>query len=531
MCAGVIVGLALMLSITPLASADTTFADVSAGHAYFSAIEELASLGIANGYTNGDFGPGDPVTRSQFAKMIVLTMGFAVAEEDSCSFWDVPDTGSNLYPYHFIAVAANNGLTVGYGDGSFRPQAQVTRVQVITMVARAASSVLVEPPEEWQGLMDTSDPSHGTDMRWAEYGGLVDGIGYLASWNVGERATRGEVAQILSNLLVKTSFHPALNITSYGAKGDGLADNTQAIQRAIEACPAGSSIFIPAGTYTLKAPVWLRSDVSVEGAGANDTILVAPNQSDPTAILCGPNVSDASISGLTFRGPGNNSKIYGLLMEGAQGCQLTDCRFEGLYCGMKLGSGNMARGWKVDNIVARDCQVPLYIDCVSDSTFSRLDLRAAHTQGPTGMYALYVEGDCSFLTFLDCAFSGGTGWTMHFYYDYAGEYTSHDITFNDTVVDATDGDSPIVIGEGFSTIRFTNTTLKARSDTKDGDVIRFLGGKDITFDGFTATGGRVLALVDYPWRVNPTNVILQNGSFDGLYLGSGVTFQNVTVRR
>jgi hypothetical protein len=385
------------------------------------------------------------------------------------------------------------------------------------------------PPEVWQGLLDSSDPSHGRDIRRAEYGGLVDGIRNLATWDTRKSATRGEVALILHNLLVRTSFHPALNAASYGAKGDGMSDDTQAIQRAIEACPAGSSVAIPAGTYTLDAPVWLKSDMSIQGAGADATILTMPDQAETTAILCGPNVSNVTISGLTFKGPGNSSKVYGLVMEGAQKCRLADCRFEGLSCGMKLGSGNMAHGWVVDGVVARDCHVPLYVDCVSNSTFSRLDLRAARVEGPTRGYALYIEGDCSYLTFLDCTFSGGSGWTMHFYYDYEGEYTAHDITFDNTVIDATEGDNPIVIGEGFSDIRFTNTTLRARSDTKYGDVVRFLGGRNITFDGFTATGGTVLALVEYPERMDPANFIFRNGTFDGAYLGNGATFENVTA--
>jgi hypothetical protein len=529
--AGALICLAAAALPAAHAQASGVFPDVPSDHPYVTAIESLASKGIIGGYASGKFGPGDPVVRQQFAKMIVLAMGFAVTEQDSHSFSDVSRSTSGLYPYAFVAVAANNGLATGYDDGSFRPLDKITRMQVLTMVARATGSLLLKPPDDWRGLLDSSDPSHGEDIRWAEYGGLVDGIKDLATWDPRKSATRGEVALILHDLLVKTSFHPPLDATLYGARGDGTTDNTQAIQKAIEACPAGSSVVIPAGTYSLGTSVRLKSGTSVRGAGTGKTILTMPGQSEITGILCGSNLSNVTVSGITFAGPGGNSNIYGFVMEGSQDCRLNDCRFEGLSCGMKLGAGNMAHGWEVSDIIARDCRLPLYVDSVSNSTFSRLDLRAAHLAAPTRGYALYVEGDCSHLTFVDCTLSGGSGWTMHLYYDYEGEDTSHDIAFNNTTIDATDGDYPIVIGRGFYDIRFTNTTLRARSDTEYGYVVRFLGGRKITFDGFTATGGRVLALVEYPEVMDPADFVFRNGSFDGADLGTGVIFENVTAGR
>jgi len=74
----------------------------------------LASRNIIEGYANGDFGPGAPVTRQQFAKMIVLTCGYPVSENDVCYFTDVvKGDATSLYPDNFVAVCAAKGITTG----------------------------------------------------------------------------------------------------------------------------------------------------------------------------------------------------------------------------------------------------------------------------------------------------------------------------------------------------------------------------------------------------------------------------------
>ena len=141
----------------------------------------------------------------QFAKMIVLAMGsitsgYTVSENDICPFADVPaGTPSNpLYPDHYVAVAARTGLTMGYPDNTFRPYNQITRWQVITMVVRAGEPWLEDPPPGWQGALNYSNPTHGANLRKAEFNGLLDGLtGLSLSWDGSKNASRGECAQLL----------------------------------------------------------------------------------------------------------------------------------------------------------------------------------------------------------------------------------------------------------------------------------------------------------------------------------------------
>lgn len=199
------------------ASKATRFPDVPANHPYAAAVESIADHGIVQGYDNGDFGLYDPVTRQQFAKMIVLTLAiydpdlYTPTLDDSYEFADsdsIERKTGELYPYHYIAKAALTGLVKGYADGTFRPTQSISRQQVITMIVRASSQLLNPPPSNWQGgVLNYANPEHGQRIRLAEYNGLLSGIigpgGALQGWDTTAAATRGEVAQMLHNLLGK----------------------------------------------------------------------------------------------------------------------------------------------------------------------------------------------------------------------------------------------------------------------------------------------------------------------------------------
>ncbi len=192
----------------------TRFPDVPETHPNYAAIENMAEKEMIGGYTSGYFGPNDKVIRQQFAKMIVLTMGYTVTEADTYQFTDasaIVRKAGELYPYHYVAKAALTGLTTGYTDGSFRPLNNITRQQIITMVVRAGSQTLQVPPAGWKGVLSYSDPTHGQNIRVAEYNQLLEGIagpnGGLAGWSTTSNATRAECAQILWNLY--ESLHPA----------------------------------------------------------------------------------------------------------------------------------------------------------------------------------------------------------------------------------------------------------------------------------------------------------------------------------
>lgn len=189
------------------------FPDVPASHPYAAAVYGMAGKGIISGYASGLFGLTDAVKRAQFAKMICGTMAIPVSEttwqDASRPFTDLgPDDPANLYPHDFVAAAAANNITKGVTPGKFEPYTSITRAQVITMIVRAAEnlspSTLADPAPGYTPSIPNFSDTHWPNLRKAEANGLLAGLqGYGSAWDPWHTATRGEVAQMLWNLLAR----------------------------------------------------------------------------------------------------------------------------------------------------------------------------------------------------------------------------------------------------------------------------------------------------------------------------------------
>jgi len=256
---GSLVAIALITSLGSLAMAADGFPDVPASHPYYTGISDLASRGIILGYEDGRFGPADPVRRQQFAKMIVLTGAYPVSEADVCPFTDVADSGpAELYPDNYVAVCAANGITLGKTATSFDPYGYITRLQVVSMVVRAANDLqpglLMAPPAGWSGDAGwAADPTHGANAALAEYNGLLEGLG-LSGLSPYGNMPRGEVAQVLHNLLVKLGTTPPTTGTtespaatySLTVTAAGTGDGSVAKSPDLTAYNAGSTVMLTA---------------------------------------------------------------------------------------------------------------------------------------------------------------------------------------------------------------------------------------------------------------------------------------------
>ncbi|MBN1628836.1 MAG: S-layer homology domain-containing protein, partial [Thermoleophilia bacterium] len=140
-----------------------------------------------------------------FAKMIVLTAGYPVSENDICTFGDVQNSGSgSLYPDNYVAVCAARGITTGQTPTEYAPQDYLTRAQLITMVARDAG--LPEPPADYTPPFPDFSAAHYPWARKAYHSGLLDGLlefepDHKGVYDFWANATRGEACVLLYNLL------------------------------------------------------------------------------------------------------------------------------------------------------------------------------------------------------------------------------------------------------------------------------------------------------------------------------------------
>ena len=106
-----------------------------------NAISTLSNMGIIDGFTDGTFRPYGKITRAQFAKIAV---GFfeTTTKEYQGYYSDVPE---NAWFTDYVEAASRVGLIQGFGDGTFRPNTNITRAQACVIVNRALNR---KPDEE-----------------------------------------------------------------------------------------------------------------------------------------------------------------------------------------------------------------------------------------------------------------------------------------------------------------------------------------------------------------------------------------------
>lgn len=110
---------------------DKFFTDVKDDAWYAPAVEALAELGVINGYADGTFRPNASITRAEFTAM---AMRFARDTLDGGSIFSDVTTGDWFYAP--VTSAADYGWINGYPDGTFRPNAPITRAEVAAVVNR-----------------------------------------------------------------------------------------------------------------------------------------------------------------------------------------------------------------------------------------------------------------------------------------------------------------------------------------------------------------------------------------------------------
>ena len=132
------------------------FSDVAADAWYCSSVSTLSKMGIIAGYPDGTFRPNAPITRAEFAA--IATRFDNNGDKTPVSFTDI----IGHWAEGEITVAANHGWVSGYGDNTFRPQNQITRAETMSLVNRVlkrlpeTSADLLPDMITWTDNADTS---------------------------------------------------------------------------------------------------------------------------------------------------------------------------------------------------------------------------------------------------------------------------------------------------------------------------------------------------------------------------------------
>ena len=113
---------------------ESPFADITAEYSWAKdSIDKLRRYGLLNGDGNGNFRPGDGISREEFLALLLRV--FEVETKTSAvSFNDVE---SDAWYYDVVATAYEMGIVKGYPDGSFGVGSNVSRGDMAVMVCRA----------------------------------------------------------------------------------------------------------------------------------------------------------------------------------------------------------------------------------------------------------------------------------------------------------------------------------------------------------------------------------------------------------
>lgn len=176
---------------------EPAFADI-AGQWYESYVELVAEAGIIKGYDDGLFHGDNHVTREEFAAMLVRALGLT-DNGKACAFTDI----SGRWSEEAIRIAAQNGLVNGVDATTFAPDAEITRQEMMTMIARAlkATGLNVTGSDDLSGYADANEVSGWamSSVRTLVASGIISGDN--GKLNPTGTCTRSEAAAVFSRLL------------------------------------------------------------------------------------------------------------------------------------------------------------------------------------------------------------------------------------------------------------------------------------------------------------------------------------------
>ena len=172
------------------------FSDVSEGDWYYEAVRFVHERDLMNGYSDGRFGPNDPLSRAQLAQILFNKEGRPVVNY----LLDFSDEAGEAWYTEAIRWATSQGIVGGYGNGKFGPNDPITREQLAVMLWRYSGS-----PAATNKELHFNDESEISGfaleaLRWAVESGILNGYGDGRLGPQGQ-ATRAQVAQMLKNFI------------------------------------------------------------------------------------------------------------------------------------------------------------------------------------------------------------------------------------------------------------------------------------------------------------------------------------------
>ncbi|MBB6636049.1 immunoglobulin-like domain-containing protein [Cohnella thailandensis] len=185
---------------------DRSFADLN-GHWAQKDIVLMANKLLVEGRTQDRFVPDDRISRAEFAVMLVRALGLDDGPNDSTTFRDV---APGAWYAGAVRAAQQHQLINGLGDGTFRPEAPVTREQMAVMIVRAMEYAGHAP--DANGAMARTFADAADIAPWADAAverlteaSIILGL-TETKFGPGEYASRAQSAVLLKRMLQAMQF-------------------------------------------------------------------------------------------------------------------------------------------------------------------------------------------------------------------------------------------------------------------------------------------------------------------------------------
>lgn len=244
------------------------FKDVNKNDWFYEEVAKAIKAGYISGYTDGTFKPNQNITREEAAKVLGVVYEIDELEKSTVEFKDANKI--NSWAKGYVNALVEIGYLNGYADGTFRPQAPLTRAEAAKIIYSAIegeNEEVVNKEELVTRIQDILVELYGKDSIYTKESWEAYSEAFKAAVAIrdNEEARQTEVNKALAELegkysALELSFEKNIVNKTQGKVYDDIFS-------AIEDVKAGDTILLKEGTYELTKQLTITKPVTIKGVG------------------------------------------------------------------------------------------------------------------------------------------------------------------------------------------------------------------------------------------------------------------------